>query len=373
MTFDGVPDWAPTGFEEILRDSKWPWRYDGKLIPNSRVTRPTCSPRRGSSMARKARIPVSLIVFAALMIFALPVKSVEVVFDIDPERSFLVSNAFIKAVEAPTTPQDEGADTSTYSGTITVDLDDLDAPSELTFLSAEAIAGDSGAWLPTEGGGAEGDPGDPSPANFGIVLDAGPVGVLLGAFRETIFTIESEDLAVQDGVFDSGQSFVTTQGFLDSNIISPILGNSFDRDDTTGDNTINVSEEPGSYVLGVDGVATLSIPVDLDFLSDSEDGVDFFFDGMLVATFGTPMLLPGDANADGRVDAADLNVIGLNWQQTGKTRAEGDFTGDGLVDAADLNVLGLNWQSGVEAAAVPEPSALMLLAAAMLTFVVMRR
>lgn len=65
-------------------------------------------------------------------------------------------------------------------------------------------------------------------------------------------------------------------------------------------------------------------------------------------------LTHGDANGDGRVDAADLNMLALNWRSTDKTWALGDFTGDGLVNAADLNLLALNWQSGVEAQAAAD-------------------
>ena len=313
-------------------------------------------------------LQTSLTALIVTTLFVTPrARSTEITFEIDPNRSFMVSNALIKAVGEFTTPQDEGSDTTTYSGTITVLLDVLESPTELQFLSASAAAADSGSWLPEAGGGSEGDPGDPTPANYGIVLDAGAAGVLLGAFRDTVFTIESTELVVDAGVFDSGQTFTASQGFLDSNIISPFLGNAAGRDDVTGDNTVNVSTMPGSYVFGADGVATLTIPIDLDFLSGNDDGVDFFFDGTLVATFGTPILIPGDANEDGRVDAADLNILGLNWQESGKTRSEGDFTGDGIVNAADLNVLGINWQTGVGAAAsVAEPSAMMLLAAAIL-------
>ncbi len=67
---------------------------------------------------------------------------------------------------------------------------------------------------------------------------------------------------------------------------------------------------------------------------------------------GLPPGIPGDANLDGRVDAADLNILGLNWRGTDKTWAEGDFTRDGNVDAADLNELALNWRSGVAAQAL---------------------
>lgn len=317
----------------------------------------------------------SLMGLVATTLFVMPTaRSDEITFDIDPDRSSMVSSALIKAVGELTTAQEEGSDTTTYSGTITVSLDVLESPTELQFLSASAVAADNGSWLPEAEGGSEGDPGDPTPANYGIVLDAGPAGVLLGAFRDTAFTIESTELVVNEGVFDSGQTFTTTQGFLDSNIISPLLGNAAGRDDVTGDNTVNGSTTPGSYVFGADGVATQSIPIDLDFLNDDEDGVDFFFDGTLVATFGTPTLIPGDANEDGRVDAADLNILGLNWQESEKTRAEGDFTGDGIVNAADLNVLGINWQTGVGAAAsVAEPNAMMLLVIAILPVVTFRK
>ena len=312
------------------------------------------------------RLPIFLTALVVTTLFVVrTAQGDEVTFEIDPDRSFMVSSAFIKTVEQFTTPQEEGSDTTTYSGTISVSLDVLESPTELQFLSAEAVAADSGDWLPAAEGGEAGNPGNPEPANYGIILDAGPFGVLMGAFRETVFTIEGEELVVDGGVFDSGQTFTASQGFLDSNILSAALGNTAGRDDVTGDNTVNISETPGSYVFGADGVATLTIPIDLDFLTDDEDGVDFFFDGTLVATFGTPTLIPGDANEDGRVDAADLNILGLNWQGSGKTRAEGDFTGDGFVNAADLNVLGLNWQTGVAAAAsVPEPSAMMLLVTA---------
>jgi hypothetical protein len=72
--------------------------------------------------------------------------------------------------------------------------------------------------------------------------------------------------------------------------------------------------------------------------------------------------LYGDANLDGRVDATDLNAIGLNWQTTDASSwASGDFDGDQIVDSTDLNSLALNWQAGVALAgplgsAVPEPS-----------------
>lgn len=67
----------------------------------------------------------------------------------------------------------------------------------------------------------------------------------------------------------------------------------------------------------------------------------------------------GDANLDGKVDRADLNVLGVNWQSTtAQSWSDGDFNGDGKVNAPDLNFVGANWQNGDDtaAAAVPEPT-----------------
>lgn len=66
----------------------------------------------------------------------------------------------------------------------------------------------------------------------------------------------------------------------------------------------------------------------------------------------------GDANLDGRVDASDLNAVGVSWLTEGNVWTSGDFDGDGYVGIGDLNVLGIAWNSSVEVAettAVPEP------------------
>ncbi|MHC5112596.1 MAG: lamin tail domain-containing protein, partial [Planctomycetota bacterium] len=60
----------------------------------------------------------------------------------------------------------------------------------------------------------------------------------------------------------------------------------------------------------------------------------------------------GDANLDGKVDAMDLNQVGINWQRMdGAGWSNGDFTGDGAVSAQDLNLIGINWRNGEAAAA----------------------
>ena len=59
-------------------------------------------------------------------------------------------------------------------------------------------------------------------------------------------------------------------------------------------------------------------------------------------------VLPGDVGGDGRVDAADLNALALDWQKMDVGLGGADFNGDGKVDAADLNALAINWQTSIE-------------------------
>ncbi len=66
--------------------------------------------------------------------------------------------------------------------------------------------------------------------------------------------------------------------------------------------------------------------------------------------------LQGDANLDGAVNSADLNVVGLAWLADVRGWCAGDFTADGRVEAGDLNKIGLNWQMDVSGEAVAAPT-----------------
>lgn len=73
--------------------------------------------------------------------------------------------------------------------------------------------------------------------------------------------------------------------------------------------------------------------------------------------------LAGDLNLDGVVSSADLDVVRANWgtQVTPGSLEEGDGSGDGEVNSQDLDLVRSTWGQGFTAAAVPEPSAVLLL------------
>ncbi|MCC6681143.1 MAG: heparin lyase I family protein [Phycisphaeraceae bacterium] len=92
----------------------------------------------------------------------------------------------------------------------------------------------------------------------------------------------------------------------------------------------------------------------------------------------TPLMSLGDANNDGQVNLADLQILGDHWMDSDVTWAQGDVTGDRMVNLADLQVLGDNWGLGVGAdlsfdeamqlvgLSIPEPGALSLMLGALL-------
>jgi hypothetical protein len=74
------------------------------------------------------------------------------------------------------------------------------------------------------------------------------------------------------------------------------------------------------------------------------------------------IMIPGDNDLDGDIDATDLASLGMNWEPGGIGRgwADGDYDLDGDVDATDLALLGMNWSPG-RMDPVPEPASAILL------------
>ena len=102
------------------------------------------------------------------------------------------------------------------------------------------------------------------------------------------------------------------------------------------------------------------------------------FDSFNPSVAHVGILAPGDADADGAVNFADLVAVAQNYGSSNDpTWSTGDFNGDGTVGFADLVTVaqhyGQSFNAGPAAASdVPEPSAPMILGFAACLFAILR-
>jgi len=132
-----------------------------------------------------------------------------------------------------------------------------------------------------------------------------------------------------------------------------------------GSSTIGASQSVGlgrGYDVGV-GAEDLAFKYRTDIGAILEGLVEY-----------VPSGIPGDADENGVVDAADYIALKTHiGQGSGATTADGDFDGDGDVDRADFLVLRANFGRLAPAGPVPEPSALAVLALGGLAVALRRR
>jgi hypothetical protein len=257
----------------------------------------------------------------------------QVEFQLVGPNSILAAPYIIALGNAPMSAQDMAGTslTTTYSGTITVDVDNVMNPSAITFISANAVAANSGSWLPEVGGGTEGDPntsgdaqpGTAAPANYGFVIDVNlgsGSSVLYIASRDTALSVNTDALGavpITAGKFDPyGIKVTIPQGTYDGNLSSPDLGDDVtasasvvgqDGTNCSDDRDLGVNrcgDAMGSYSVA-GNLATLTLP--LDFLIGGGTP-EVRFTGTLTATYSLAAPLTGDYNENGTVDAADYVV-----------------------------------------------------------------
>jgi probable HAF family extracellular repeat protein len=161
----------------------------------------------------------------------------------------------------------------------------------------------------------------------------------------------------------------TAWGINDSGVI---VGSSATGDSTTAanhafiyDNANGLRDMNTEFASMIPSGWTLTAARGID---NNGDIVGYMYNGTAYRGFllaaATP--LPGDANLDGTVNITDLSKVLTNYDKTGMTWGEGDFNGDGTVNISDLSNVLTNYDKTATAAgikAVPEPSALVLLAA----------
>ncbi len=185
------------------------------------------------------------------------------------------------------------------------------------------------------------------------------------------FATTNDDVLNQDQMHHVAFAYDELGGFDSTEKITLwIDGVESELTDTTGGGSVQGSAD---LVLGK-GTATSSnysgILDEVSFFTGllTQDDIDDMVD------IGSPEL-PGDANEDGSVDVTDLGILATNYGATsGMNWGEGDFTGDGAVDVSDLGILATNYGTSIEsAAAVPEPSAFMMLLSIVLSLIMVRR
>ena len=123
----------------------------------------------------------------------------------------------------------------------------------------------------------------------------------------------------------------------------------------------------GDNWIGKNGAGNLSTSGVIDYIRVSDVALD------PTEFIGYTPLIPGDANSDRVVNAADAAILAANWQTQGTATWEmGDFNGDNNVDGIDATMLATNWQ-GSAAASVPEPGCIILLAGGLIALLMRRR
>ncbi|MEX2170414.1 MAG: PEP-CTERM sorting domain-containing protein [Pirellulales bacterium] len=226
----------------------------------------------------------TLLAAIASLLISSNARAAAVNFTIDPALSQITLTGFVQfgAIQLPLAPQVSGADignVTSYSGLITVDVDNPFAPTTIQALGSSATAAISGNWVPqADGGPAPGNPGVPQPANYGVGVSLGAASAV-GAARNVVFDVTSGAEAVVGGLFASNQTLTFTTGSFAFNTPVSTPG----AEDLAGVSTTNAGA-PSSYTV-VGSLATLIIPfsgtyVDGDLTSN--------YSGQLVATALVP-------------------------------------------------------------------------------------
>lgn len=219
-----------------------------------------------------------------------------------------------------------------------------------------------------------------SPLDF--TLDYGVLGTLTGDGQDMLGTM---DTPLPPAAVTEGQFLAEEHVAIISHGTITIEGHGLVLGTAVAKTTLNLADNPipavgqGTGTLTVsapdinDGVGTYDVTVDLRMELDGE----FTDEGSGVTARGTgtgrfraqgqfsrTLPLPGDADGNGVVNAADYIALKMHMDQdAGATLADGDFDGDDDVDWHDLQLLQAHYgDTSAGAGTIPEPATLSLLA-----------
>jgi hypothetical protein len=204
-----------------------------------------------------------------------------------------------------------------YQGTITVDVDNLVAPTTIKLISSAADADLSGKWLPALqpvqdlngdgeccelGAPPDGDsspaganPGVPGDADYGVrvFLAAFNANIAFGAQRDLVFNITTPGFEAVNGSGEFSsltQNFEFATGWFDYWVANGVPGGNIrGRAELAGGDEDNLSAALSKFTVtalpGNQKEYKLFIPVNVDFPSDD---APTNYKGQLVATLVTP-------------------------------------------------------------------------------------
>lgn len=177
---------------------------------------------------------------------------------------------------------------------------------------------------------------------------AGTVQIELdGTGSEQFDRVVATGAAMLAGTLDLVPGFTPSLGDEFAVVDADALGGNFDA--------VTVDGMPG-ISLGVVGGFDASLAV---FYDDAA-----VLDGITNSVVTVRVTLIGDADGDDTVGLLDLDALGVNFGQSGKTWSHADFDGDGTVGLLDLDQLGVHFGNTYTPAApatAPEPAAVFLL------------
>jgi hypothetical protein len=300
-------------------------------------------------------------VVLAAVLDAAPSSAVERVYTLDPNQSSIAISGSVRTSAGTSQIQSQGPGslTSDYSGTIRSDR----ANNTIQFLAGSSIdATVSGNWQPLAtgaAGSAAADYGGRVSFLFGIVT-------INFAARDFVGDLSSGPLPIDvNGDFSLS---TTTVSFLNGNLAYRSTTGDAGSESVVGESGTMSGTGSLTTQTRTEGVfEILSIPINSSFMIPVEDSttVNLQLMGELVATAMLPDDLPGDFNQNGTVDAADY-VVWRNGLGTTHTPADYDLWRAHFGQSAGIGAAG--YPSGASAellsASVPEPSALVLLAMA---------